>query len=54
MYILLNYTLLELAHEIVRDLGLDGHSGLLGDIVDMYVDRVVVVRLTASSLCGFL
>ena len=48
MRVLLNYTLLELAHKVVRDFCVTDQGGLLRDIVYVYVDGIVVVRLAAS------
>ncbi len=45
---LLKCTLLEFAHEIVRDLGLACQRGLLRDVVDLYVNGIVMVRPSAA------
>ncbi len=40
----MNCTLLKLTHEVVRDLGLASQGGFFRDVVNLYVNGVVVVR----------
>jgi hypothetical protein len=45
---MLNSTLLERAHKVVRYFRVVGQGGLLRDIMNLYVDGIVVVRPAAS------